>query len=383
MNNKKILILSTAYYPLIGGAEVAIKEITDRIEDIEFDLLTARMDKNLPKNEKIGNVNVFRFGFGYAFIDKILLAFLGHRKAQKLHKQNNYNTVWAMMASHGGLAASKFKAKNPNIKFLLTLQEGDSLEYIYKKTRFIKRQFKNIFIKADRIQCISKYLADWAKDMGAKSPIEIIPNGVDVDVFSQKYSEDELNKLKLEMDKKDGDKFIITTSRLSYKNAIDDLIKSIIYLPNNFKLLILGEGEDKVKLEIIVKENNLGNRVRFLGFVDYKELPKYLRISDVFVRASLSEGFGNSFVEAMVTKIPVIATPVGGIVDFLEDEKTGLFCKVKDPESIAEKIKKIIDDDELRSRIIENAHQMVIDRYDWNLIALDMKKVFDSLILGK
>ena len=58
MNNKKILILSTAYYPLIGGAEVAIKEITDRIEDIEFDLLTARMDKNLPKNEKIGNVNV-------------------------------------------------------------------------------------------------------------------------------------------------------------------------------------------------------------------------------------------------------------------------------------------------------------------------------------
>ncbi|MCG2695311.1 hypothetical protein L6261_04530, partial [Candidatus Parcubacteria bacterium] len=60
---KKILIFSTVYYPFVGGAEVAIKEITDRIGDIEFDMVTLRFDKNLPKFEKIGNVNVYRIGF--------------------------------------------------------------------------------------------------------------------------------------------------------------------------------------------------------------------------------------------------------------------------------------------------------------------------------
>ena len=63
---KKILIFSLAYYPHhIGGAEVAIKEITDRItpEDIEFHMVTLRFDSTLPKVEKIGNVLVHRIGF--------------------------------------------------------------------------------------------------------------------------------------------------------------------------------------------------------------------------------------------------------------------------------------------------------------------------------
>ena len=62
---KKILIFSLVYYPrYIGGAEVAIKEITDRISpsDIEFDMVTLRSHKDLPKAEKIGNVNVYRVG---------------------------------------------------------------------------------------------------------------------------------------------------------------------------------------------------------------------------------------------------------------------------------------------------------------------------------
>ena len=62
---KKILIFSLNYYPrFIGGAEVAIKEITNRIpsEDIEFHVMTLRMDTNLPKEERIGNTIVHRIG---------------------------------------------------------------------------------------------------------------------------------------------------------------------------------------------------------------------------------------------------------------------------------------------------------------------------------
>src|SRR4051812_13253553 len=61
---KRILIFSLAYVPYIGGAEVAIKEITNRMGagEYEFDMITLRFDSNLPKEERIGNVNVYRIG---------------------------------------------------------------------------------------------------------------------------------------------------------------------------------------------------------------------------------------------------------------------------------------------------------------------------------
>jgi len=371
---KKILIFSTAYYPFVGGAEIAVKEITDRISDVEFHMLTAKMDKKLPQREKIGNVTIFRIGIGNPIIDKLLLSFSGHRMARKLQKQNDYDAVWAIMASYGGLAASKFKRVNSQIPFLLTLQEGDSQEHIQQRTKFIKNQFRNIFKRADKIQCISNYLADWAKSLGAQCPIEVIPNGVGVKNLTQKISDKELNNLKEKLGKRD-DKFIITTSRLTLKNGIDDLIKSLIYLPENIKLLIAGIGEDKLKLKKIVKERGLEKRVNFLGFVENKEIAKYLKISDIFIRPSLSEGLGISFLEAMATKTPVIATPVGGIPDFLKDRETGLFCKVKDSESIAEQVKVFLSNEKLREKIIENAYKMILQKYDWDIIAQKMKKI--------
>ena len=70
----------------------------------------------------------------------------------------------------------------------------------------------------------------------------------------------------------------------------------------------------------------------FWGQVDHKEMPKYLKISDVFTRPSRSEGFGISFVEAMAAEIPVVATQEGGLADFLfdpdrnKDKKTDWYC---------------------------------------------------------
>jgi len=66
---KRVLIFSTAYLPLIGGAEVAIREITDRATDFEFDLVCARLKPGLPSVEKIGRVTVYRVGFGKHLIN--------------------------------------------------------------------------------------------------------------------------------------------------------------------------------------------------------------------------------------------------------------------------------------------------------------------------
>ena len=72
---KRILIFSTTYFPYVGGAELAVKEITDRISYIDFDMITLRFDKNLPIFERIGNINVYRVGFSkYGATDQDLIS---------------------------------------------------------------------------------------------------------------------------------------------------------------------------------------------------------------------------------------------------------------------------------------------------------------------
>ena len=123
MISKRILIFSTAYLPYIGGAEIAIKEITDRLPDIQFDLITAKFEKDLPKIEKIGNINVYRLGFGLSLLDKLLLPFWGAIFALNLNKKNHYDLFWCVMAtfaSGGAYIANWFHKKIP---IVLTLQE--------------------------------------------------------------------------------------------------------------------------------------------------------------------------------------------------------------------------------------------------------------------
>jgi len=360
---KKVLIFSTAYLPLIGGAEIAVDEITKRLPNWQFDLITAKIQKGLKEEERINNVNVYRVGFGFSF-DKYLLPFLGLIKAKQLEKKNNYNLTWSIMASFGGFLGLFFKNKYPNKKWLLTLQEGDEPEYILKRVGIFKKWFYQIFQKADYFQAISSFLSNWAIGNGIKTG-EIIPNGVDLEIFKSK--EDRKNK---------NEKIVLTVSRLVKKNGVDDLIKAGEYLNFPFKILIIGVGPDEEKLKELVRSKGLEDKVIFKGQVDYDQLPEHYVSADVFVRPSLSEGLGNVFLEAMACGLPVIGTEVGGIPDFLKDKETGLFCEVSNPQDIAEKIKEILKDDNLRNYLIKNGLELVREKYSWDKISSQMKEVF-------
>jgi glycosyltransferase involved in cell wall biosynthesis len=124
----------------------------------------------------------------------------------------------------------------------------------------------------------------------------------------------------------------------------------------------------------------VADRVTFAGYVSHDELPALLRVADIFVRPSIIEGFGNAFVEAFAAGIPVVATPVGGIPDFLTDGETGLFCAVHDPRSIVSVVQKYLGDHALTVRIVEKARKLAEQKYDWNIIAKDMRgKIFDTI----
>ena len=373
-NKKTILIFSTAYLPLVGGAELAVKEITDRLPEYDFCLVTARLRRDLPKQEKIGQVEVFRLGLGL-WLDKIILAFWGGFWASKRFKNRRIDTVWGIMASFGGLAALAYK-RHTGTPFLLTLQEGDDLVEVEKKARILGRRFRAMFREADFIQAISTYLKDWARRMGATCPIVVVPNGSKCDpnirIQVSDTNKNNHNNLKPIL--------IITTSRLVKKNAVDDLIKALSFLADNFKLKVVGAGPDEQKLRNLIHDLRLEERVEFAGLVTPEKIFAHLAGADIFARPSLSEGLGNSFLEAMAVGLPTIGTPVGGIPDFLVDNETGWFCEPRNPQSIAEKIKFIVDpaNHELVNQVVEKARQLVVEKYNWDKIAEQVGE-----ILGK
>lgn len=357
---KKILIFSTAYLPMIGGAEIAVKELTDRMSDIHFDLVTAKLRRNLPRIERIGNINVYRIGVGIPLLDKLLVPFLGALKTLRLQRINHYSMYWCIMISFASGAAYIANWFQKKVPVILTLQEGDSEHWLrYRWFGLINLSWKLSLTRTDILTVISTYLLDRARRLGYKGQVEVIPNGVDVNRFRQVGQSSALtNKVVL-----------ITTSRLVEKNAVGDIIEALKFLPKNVSLKIIGIGP----LESELKNLARGLPVEFIGFVAQDDIPKYLHDADIFVRPSLSEGQGISFIEAMASGIPVIATPVGGITDFLRDQETGLFCEVNNPESIAKQVTRLLEDEDLRTRIVENGLRLVKEKYDWDLIAEDMK----------
>ena len=399
---KKILIFSLAYYPKhIGGAEVAIKEITDRLSpaEYEFHLLCNRFDSTLPREECIGNVHVHRIGLTTKnpsmadlrtlplHLNKIMYQWTAFWAAKKMHKKYHFDAVWAMMAHATGVPAGKFKKAFPNVKYVLTLQEGDPPEYIEKKMRIFGKDFDNAFLRADTIQVISTFLGKWAKRKGFKGEPVLVPNAVDTKHFMQQYSAEELRTVRSDYGVSENDILLVTTSRLVHKNAVDDVVRALALLPAHVKFIVFGTGPDEVMLKNLVKELGVGDRVQLRGQIGHREMPKYLKACDIFIRPSRSEGMGNSFVEAMAAELPVIATQEGGIADFLFDAKrnrdqgtTGWAVDANAPDQIKAAVLDILEHTESTLGVVARAKAMAIEKYDWNLIAENMQKeVFEPL----
>ena len=402
---KRILIFSLAYTPYVGGAELSIKEITDRLDpaEYEFDRVTLRFDEKWPRAERVGNITVHRIGFTardpkvsdrsmplVLRLAKFLFPFTAFFKARALHRERPYDATWAMMANQAGFAALFFKWTYPNVPYLLELQDGSSLQRIRQRrpiTTLLWPLYRAIYRHADVIKAISRYIADLAREVDYSGKLHVIPNGADIHKFSERSSEDEITELKAKVGKRMGDVFLFTASRLVLSRGVEDVIRALPHLPPHVRFLIAGEGDDRRKLELIAQKAGVSERVIFVGHIEPNELPKYFRIADIFVRPSIIEGMGSAFIEAFAAGVPIIATPVGGIPDFLSDpirdpdmEPTGLFCNVRDPESIAAAVKRYMEDLVLLARIVKNAKQLAIEKYDWNIISEAQGKMFAELI---
>lgn len=391
------------YYPkFVGGAEVAVKEIVERQEKgkYEFHMLTLRFDSSLPKYEVIHGIHVHRIGFTRSvlnisdlrkfplFLNKYYFQLFAAFYAMRLHLKYKFDATWAMMAHSCGVPAGIFKIFFPKVKYILTLQEGDPPGHIEKLaspffppiSTISYWFFKNGFRRADMVQTISTFLEKWATRMGNTKYHTVIPNGVDVAKFTQEFSVQELEAVKDTLGRKEGETWLITTSRLVHKNAIDDCIRAIQLLGSNFHFAVLGIGPDEDKLKNLAKELGVQDRIHFLGQMQYDEIPKYLKACDIFIRPSRSEGMGNSFVEAFAARIPVIATTEGGLSDLIFDGGTAFAVPANSPHDIQRQVMQIISNKVNTEKIVHSAYHFALERFSWDLVAKRMQEEIFSKI---
>ena len=387
---KRILIFSLAYYPHhVSGAEAAVKEITDRTpeDECEFHLVTHLFEKNAPSVEKIGKVTVHRVGFGSGRLSKILFIPLAALKARELHKKIHFTGKWAMM-TYMLMPLTLARLIGVKVPYVLTLQDGDSYEKVFERA-FIKPFLPLIdkgFRDATIIQVISEYLGTWPKKRGYQGEVVMVRNGANPKNFEQLPLE-ELEAVKRSIGKKEGDIYLFIASRLEYQKGIDAIVRALPLLPETIKFLIVGGGSEEEMLTNLAAELSVQDRVIFLGSLDRNDVPKYRNtvVSDIFVHPSRSEGLGNSVLSAMAGRLPVIASQVGGLADFIFEHTPGRpdtawAVEPDSPEQIAAAVKDILANPQKVKERTDNARTMVEREYRWEQIAIDMQSmVFNRL----
>jgi len=378
---KRILIFSLAYYPRhVSGAEAAVKEITDRISNIEFHMITLRFDATDPREEKIGAVLVHRVGSG-SYLGKIFFPVTAALTARRLNRAQPFDGLWAVM-TYMLLPVMLAKALGVRAPHALTLQDGDPYEKVFGRARIIP--FLPLIDRGMRqarvIQVISNYLATWPPLRGSKAPVVLVRNGANPRDLKDSVSAAEVAETRHALGKKEGEVWLVNTARLEYQKAQDDVIRALLLLPEHVKFLIVGGGSDEAMLKSLVAELNLESRVLFTGQVTREEVTKYRKASDIFVAPSRSEGLGNAFLSAMASRLPVVATQEGGLADFISTE-VAWPVKKDSPEQIAAAVKEILAHPELVKLKTEKARTMVEQHYDWDMIATQMREnVFSKLL---
>jgi glycosyltransferase involved in cell wall biosynthesis len=356
IHKKQILILSCFYREFGGGAEVYVDEITRKLRNnYDFIILTARLSRKLPKYEQSNGIKILRIGLGFKF-DKYLYPIVAFFKIFSIRK----DLIHAVMESYAGLALLFYRIIDKKIPALLTLQSGD-----VKMPKFL---FKRIHQAPDKIQAISNYLAQRAKNFGAKN-IEVIPNGINLEQFNFVSGNKQKHK-------------IICVAHLRQVKGNRYLIAAMPKILEKFpdaKLVIIGEGLERKNLESEIRNLKLGNVVELKGRLNSEQVRRELQEAEVFVLPSLFEGMGIAVLEAQASNVPIIASNTGGIPDIVEDQETGILVEPKNSEQIADAVIKIFLDSNFAKVLAQNALREV-RQYDWQNISQKIDKIYQQLL---
>jgi len=200
----------------------------------------------------------------------------------------------------------------------------------------------------DLVVSPSPGMADVLRKLGVTCPIEVVPNGVELDRYQQTCED-----CRAEFGFTAEDILLIYSGRLGPEKNVDFLLRAfagVVEAVENVHLLIIGGGPEVETLKILAAETGLAERIHFFGMVAYERIPQYLAMGDVFVTASVTEVHPLSVIEAMATGLPALGIHSVGVGDTIEDGRTGLLAS-QTQAAFAAKLTRLCLDRSLRRKM--------------------------------
>jgi glycosyltransferase involved in cell wall biosynthesis len=221
-----------------------------------------------------------------------------------------------------------------------------------------------------------------------KARLRVIPGGVDVNTFFPLEPDQDRSALREALKLPTDRPVLLTVRRLEARMGLDNLILAAGQIVErapelDFLIVIGGKGALREKLQALIQQNDLEDRVRLVGVITREHLPHYYRSADVFILPTLSiEGFGLVTVEALASGLPVLGTPVGGTVEILKGIDENLLFPGTTPEALSHRIEKFLRNPKPFEALKTRCRERALQYYSWEKV-LDLIEDEFSLVLGK
>lgn len=235
--------------------------------------------------------------------------------------------------------------------------------------------------EAWKVICCSDYMVShvrWAFGLPGDKQV-MIPNGVNVDVYSGVGGED-LGQFRSRF-ALPGEKIVLFVGRLVYEKGVQVLVNAIPKVLDKVdaKFVIVGNGYMKEQLSGLVKSLGIAQKVIFTGFVDDMTLRRLQVCADVSVVPSLFEPFGIVALEAMAARSPVVVSDTGGLSEIVDHDVDGVKVYAGNPDSLAWGIVRVLSDGNYANRLRTNAFKKIQEKYDWDRIGQQTENIYGAV----
>jgi len=359
-----------------GGLEYAIHYLSNALVELGHEVwVLARLAKNKVSilDEEKTNYRVFRYWLprSKGLFHESLIKMMLHDQI----KRKKFDIIHAHETYPAGYWALRSLAPFKNI--IAITAHGDDIqvapEYNYGKrlNKQIDRKVRWALKEGRYFTAVSSPLKDEMVALGAaEGSIRVIPNGVDLELFSGQNAFESVRP------------YLFSMGRLVFRKGYDILIEAFAKITisnHNIDLIIAGKGDEERNLTDLVIKSGLEDRVKFVGFVKGDEKISLVKGCKFFICPSRREALGVVNIEALAAGKPVVAFNVDGIPDLIKHGKNGLLAEPEDIEDLASKIQVLLRDDQLRERMGREALKMV-KRYDWREIARQYQSLYKEMI---
>ena len=314
-------------------------------------------------NHQFLSVKLLKFGFTFHLPNIIKRAV---SSADILHYQ------WPGHWLTYGNFANKFN--KPSV-LSLRGRQVNILPYLPGHEKY-QRQLHKTLTECNAYHCVSQAMLEEAKLLGLEDEKRafVIRPAVDPEFFTP--NKDVLPEYPLKL---------IMIGALMWRKGYDYAllgVKQAKVQGLNISLNIIGDGEDRERIEYMIRELDLERDVCLLGRKKPEEVRDLLQDSHVLLHTSLSEGIANVILEAMACGLVVVTTAAGGIDEVISDGKNGLLMPSRDPVAVASRIRQVYENPDLRTKLGEKAREDVLEKHTLDQQARAFYKMY-SQILGQ